>query len=155
MLLHRHLSAGEKLGSPSLDRARPLDRIGRADARALHERLARYRIARVVSSPYRRCLDSVRPLAAARALEVERAGELAPDAFLAETKALLEELEDETLVCTHREVFERLFDGRIACEKGGMWVVERRGSRLVPVEYVPPPPGSGGRALLGTLARSG
>jgi 8-oxo-dGTP diphosphatase len=139
MLLHRHASAGEKLESPSLDRARPLDGNGRADTRALPGALSGYSIARIVSSSHRRCLDSVRPLAEARGLLIERREDLAPDALLEDTKALLEELQENTLVCTHREVFERLFDGTIACEKGGTWVVERRGSRLVPTEYLPPP----------------
>jgi phosphohistidine phosphatase SixA len=139
MLLHRHASAGEKLGSPSLDRARGLDSEGRADARALPSVLVDYPIERVVSSSHRRCLETVRPLVEARGLPVERREELAPDALREDTKALLEELPENTLVCTHREVFERLFNGDLACEKGGTWVVERRGSRLVPTEYLPPP----------------
>ena len=139
---------------PSRDRARPLDRVGRAVARKLPGRLELYPIERVVSSPYRRCLESVEPLAAARALEVERAEELAPDASLSQLEALLQKLGAETLVSTHREVFERLFDGRIACEKGGTWVVERRGSRLVPVEYLPPAAESRARKRAGKLARN-
>jgi phosphohistidine phosphatase SixA len=138
MLIHRHSSAGEKLESPSLDQSRSLDRIGQSDAQALPEALAEFHLARIVSSPHRRCVDTVAPLAAARGLEIERRDELAPDAVYLETRALLEELPNETIVCTHREVIQRLFDGKIACEKGGTWVVERRGSRLFPVEYLPP-----------------
>jgi 8-oxo-dGTP diphosphatase len=139
MLLHRHASAGERLDSSSLDRARPLDRIGRADARRLPDVLEPYEITRLVSSPHRRCVDTIRRLAAVRGLEIELRDELAPDAAVAETRALLDDLPDTALVCTHREVIERLFDGKIACEKGGTWILERRGSRRVPVEYVAPP----------------
>ena len=138
-MLHRHASAGEKLDLPGLDGMRPLDRTGRADARLLPQALADFKLARVVSSSHRRCLDTVRPLVRARGLQLERREELAPDAPLEDTKALLEELSDATLFCTHREVFERLFGGTIVCEKGGTWVVERRGSALVPIEYLPPP----------------
>ena len=138
MLLLRHASAGEKLGSPSLDRVRPLDAAGRAAARDLPAALAGFAIARILTSSHRRCLESVRQLAEARGLPVERREELAPDASLGDTKALLEELPDCALVCTHREVIERLFDGDIECEKGGAWVVERRGSRLVPATYLAP-----------------
>jgi 8-oxo-(d)GTP phosphatase len=152
MLIHRHASAGERLDSPSLDRARPLDRNGGADARRLPELLARYEISRIVSSPYRRCIDSVRPLAAARSLEIELRDELAPEAPLAGAKALLDELRDSALVCTHREVIDRLFDGKIATEKGGTWVVERRRSRLVPVEYIPP--STHAQASVGSLVRN-
>jgi 8-oxo-(d)GTP phosphatase len=139
MLLQRHASAGEKLDSPSEDRARPLDSLGRADSRGLLGALAGYEIGRVVSSSHPRCIDTVRPLARSRGLGVERREELAPDALLEDTKALLEELPDNALVCTHREVFERLFNGRIVCEKGGTWMMERHGSQLVPTEYIPPP----------------
>jgi 8-oxo-dGTP diphosphatase len=139
VLLHRHASAGERLELPRLDRVRQLDAAGRAEAGRLPWLLAGYEIEHVVSSPYRRCLESIEPLAAALGIAVQRADELAPDASLTDTRALLEKLDRRTLVCTHREIFERLFDGRIVCEKGGTWVVERRGSDLVPAEYVPPP----------------
>jgi 8-oxo-dGTP diphosphatase len=139
ILLHRHGSAGDSLDSPGLDRARPLDRQGRADARDLAKVLAPLEITQVVSSPLRRCVESVRPLATARGLEIELRDELEPDAPPAKTRALLRELPDFSLVCTHREVIERLFHGKIAAEKGGTWLLARKRGRLVPVEYVPPP----------------
>ena len=155
MLLQRHASAGEKLESASRDRARPLDQAGEDVARLLPGALAGYTIERIVSSPHRRCLESVGLLAHARGLEVESREELVPDGGGAETRALLDELPDVTLVCTHREVFERLFDGRISCEKGGTWVVERRGSRLVPVKYLPPPIRGNEQPEYGRVAGSG
>jgi 8-oxo-(d)GTP phosphatase len=133
-----------------MDRARPLDPEGRADARELPEALAPLEIARVVSSSLRRCVDSIRPLASARGLEIEVHDELTPDAGLAETRALLRELPDFSLVCTHREVIERLFHGRIAAEKGGTWILERRRGTLTPVEYLPPP--TSVQLRLGSLA---
>jgi phosphohistidine phosphatase SixA len=153
MLLQRHASAGEPLDSPSLDRARPLDRIGRGDARRLAEVLAGYPIQRIVTSSHGRCKETVRPLAEARGLAIEWREELAPDAPLEDTNALLDELPDDALVCTHREVIERLFDGTVACEKGGTWVVERRGSRFVPTEYLPPPDDARAEAPVGRPRR--
>ncbi|MGH3831177.1 MAG: histidine phosphatase family protein [Pseudonocardiaceae bacterium] len=47
-----------------------LDEDGQAQARAVVQRLARLPLAAVVSSPLRRCRDTVAPLARARALEV-------------------------------------------------------------------------------------
>ena len=153
MLLHRHASAGERLESSRLDRARPLDRMGRADARRLPDVLAPYEITRLVSSPHRRCRESLRHLAAARGVEIEQRDELAPDAPVADTKELLAQLPDSALVCTHREVIGRLFDGEIASEKGGTWIIERRGTRLVPVEYLAPPTTKERERRLGSLAR--
>jgi phosphohistidine phosphatase SixA len=152
ILLHRHANAGDRLDSPLLDRTRPLDRQGRADARELADVLAPLAVTRVVSSPLRRCVESVQPLATARALEIELREELEPDAPRAKTRALLRELPDFSLVCTHREVIERLFHGKIAAEKGGTWVLARKRGRLAPVEYVPPP--TTVQPRLGALVRS-
>jgi phosphohistidine phosphatase SixA len=154
MLIHRHASAGARLDSPDLDRLRPLDRTGRDDARRLAAVLAQRAITRILTSPARRCVDSVRPLAAVRGLELELCDGLLPDAELTATQALLRELPPTALVCTHREVIERLFDGAVRCEKGGTWVVERRRSRLVPVEYLAPPTTLERERRLGVVARS-
>jgi 8-oxo-(d)GTP phosphatase len=135
MLLSRHASAGERLASPTEDRARGLDLAGRADAHALAAALSAHAIQRIVSSPHARCRESVEPLARVRGLTVELREELAPGASHEATLTLLGELLDDSLVCTHREVFERLFGGEITCEKGGTWIVEGG----VPVAYVPPP----------------
>ena len=138
MLLLRHASAGERLASPSADRARGLDRVGRADARHLARTLADYTIDRIVTSSHARCLETVAPLARARGLDIECREELAPDASRRDARALLAELPETTLVCTHREVIERLFDGRVASEKGGVWVVQRNARSIQPVSYIPP-----------------
>jgi 8-oxo-dGTP diphosphatase len=139
MLLLRHASAGERLSSPTLDRARMLDRAGRKDASLLHETLAGYVIERIVTSPHSRCVETVRPIAQARGLEIEWREELVPDASRDDTLALLAELPAHGLACTHREVFERLFAGEVSCEKAGTWLLERRGSGWTPATYLPPP----------------
>lgn len=142
MLLLRHASAGERLESPVEDRARGLDAAGRADARMLATALADYRIERIVSSPHVRCLATVLSLARRLGIEIECRDEVGLGASRKETLALLAELPEVALVCTHREVFERVFRGEITCEKAGTWLVERRGRRHVPVAYLPPPSGS-------------
>jgi len=83
--------------------------------------------------------STVRALALERMLEIELRDELAPDAPAADASALLAELLDTALVCTHREVIERLFDGDVTCEKGAAWVVDRVAGRLDAVAYVPSP----------------
>jgi phosphohistidine phosphatase SixA len=115
--------------------------------------LAPYEITRLVSSPHRRCRESLRQLAAARGLEIEQRDELARDASAEKAKTVLAELPDTALVCTHREVIGRLFDDEIASEKGGTWLLERRGPRLVPVEYLAPPTTQERERRLGLLAR--
>ena len=139
MLLLRHASAGERLSSARLDRSRRLDRVGRADARLLPDALRGHRIDRIVSSPHARCVETVRALALARRLQVEMGEELAPDAMATDVRALLDELPEHALVCTHREVIEALFDVHVTCEKGAAWLLERRDGRLAPVAYLPSP----------------
>jgi phosphohistidine phosphatase SixA len=144
LLLIRHASAGERLESPVHDRSRGLDPVGRADALALPAALAEHMIERIVSSPTARCVETVAPLARSRGLDVESCEELAPDAPRAATLRLLANLPENALVCTHREVLERLFGGEITCEKGGTWLAERGSRRRAPavVAYLPPPSGA-------------
>jgi 8-oxo-(d)GTP phosphatase len=139
MLLLRHASAGPRLESAVEDRSRGLDAAGRADARALTGAFGGYEIERIVSSPTVRCLATVIALARRHGIQVECREEVGPDATRDETLAFLNELPENTLVCTHREVFERLFGGEVTCEKGGTWLVERKGRRHVPAAYLPPP----------------
>ena len=140
MLLLRHASAGERLASPAEDRLRALDSAGRAEVRQLRYLLGRFAIDRIVTSPYVRCVETVGPIARAWRLEIEECAELEPDAPLADILALLAELPDATLVCTHREVVERLFGGEVSCEKAGCLQLERRRGSWAPVDYMPPPP---------------
>jgi phosphohistidine phosphatase SixA len=139
VLLLRHASAGKRRSSATDDRARKLDRTGRGDARRLPDMLAGHEIDAIVTSPHARCVESVEPIARARGLEIECREELAPDASRRDTMALLAELPATTLVCTHREVIEQLFAGEVSCEKGGTWLLERRGRRWAPAAYLPPP----------------
>ena len=139
MLILRHASAGERVSPDSLDRLRRLDDAGREDADGLVGALAGYPLSRIVSSPHARCLQTVAPLVRARELTVEIREELRPDASLAELEQLLDELPETTLLCTHREVIERLFGGELTCEKGGTWLVAGRAGRLAPAAYLPPP----------------
>jgi phosphohistidine phosphatase SixA len=139
MLLLRHASAGERLSSPGVDRFRRLDEAGRQVARQLVWALADREITRIVSSPLVRCVESVVPLAESRRLPVEQAWELAPDVPVDDVITLLVDLPETSLVCTHREVFEKLLGWDVTCEKGGAWVLERSGVELVPTLYVAAP----------------
>jgi phosphohistidine phosphatase SixA len=139
MLLLRHASAGQRRLLASHDSERPLDRQGRADARALQGALAGLVVERIVTSPHARCLETVSPLADASGLTIEMRPELAPTASREKMLRLLDELPETALVCTHREVIERLFDGQIKCEKGGAWLLRRTDGDLKPAAYLPPP----------------
>jgi phosphohistidine phosphatase SixA len=127
------------LSSPGVDRFRRLDEAGRHVARQLVWAFADREIARIVSSPLIRCVESVVPIAESRGLPVEQAWELAPDVPVDDVITLLVDLPDTSLVCTHREVFEKLLGWDVTCEKGGAWVIQRSGNDVVPLLYLEPP----------------
>lgn len=79
MLIVRHASAGERDDWEGDDRLRPLDTRGFAQAARLVELLDGHEILRVLSSPARRCVQTVEPLAHARGLDVEVREELAEE----------------------------------------------------------------------------
>jgi len=76
LLLLRHASAGNRDEWTDHDHERPLDARGLEQAAHLPEVLARFPIERILSSPAKRCLQTVEPLAAARGLEIEPREEL-------------------------------------------------------------------------------
>ena len=139
MLLLRHASAGTRLSSPEIDSWRRLDEGGRIVARQLVWAFADREITRIVSSPLARCVESVVPLAESRRLVVERCWELSPETAVEDVMTLLVDLPDSSVVCTHREVIEKLLGWDVTAEKGGGWVLERNGPELVPAVYLAPP----------------
>jgi 8-oxo-dGTP diphosphatase len=148
LILLRHALAGRKLGDPLRDHVRPLDRLGLATASAVPDTvLAHARPHRIVSSPLVRCIETVRPLAAMLDLDVEAHDALRVGADRPERDELLWTVPEHTVLCTHGEVIEQVFDGQVDCEKGGFWVVRRRAGRLVPLRYVAPPAVPAGRLV--------
>jgi phosphohistidine phosphatase SixA len=105
VLLLRHMSAGHRERWDDDDKLRPLDKRGRKQARALTELFVPRSIGRIVSSPYRRCVESVEALADARGLPIELDERLAEGVPTHLTLGLLAEL-DDGLACTHGDVIE-------------------------------------------------
>jgi 8-oxo-dGTP diphosphatase len=140
IVLLRHASAGSRELWQDDDRLRPLDETGRRQAEEIAGAFDDHGLARIVSSPCRRCRETVAPLAARLSLPVELREEVADNASPEQAVALLRELDaGATLVCTHREVIGPLVGQDRACPMGAAWTLEPVGGRLVPTEYVPPP----------------
>ncbi len=70
--LIRHGSAGKRNSADSNDGERHLDEVGRRQATAIADLLGTEKITRVLSSPYPRCVETVKPLAKSLGLKVER-----------------------------------------------------------------------------------
>jgi len=137
LLVVRHARAGKRREWQGDDRLRPLDEKGRRQAAGLPGLLARFEIARIASSPYLRCTQTAEPLGEPRGLPIEERHELEEGASLEETLALLRELGDDAVLCTHGDVLVNLFGE--AGQKGSTRVAELRDGGLAVVEYLPPP----------------
>jgi phosphohistidine phosphatase SixA len=144
--LVRHAHAGDKKQWTRPDHLRPLSVHGWQQANGLIENLAGLPAARLLSSPYLRCQQTLRPLAAVLGQTIEDCDLLAPHA---ETSGLDELLADPALegavLCTHGETLTALLErwhrrGSVALpfgtgplptgvtEKGAAWIVDDDGS---------------------------
>jgi phosphohistidine phosphatase SixA len=153
VLLVRHGHAGTKRHWRGADSLRPLNGVGRAEAEALGVLLAAYAPARIVSSPFLRCLESVAPLGHAVGVDVESSSLLVPDAGSAATSFVLDMADDgpgAVVVCTHGEVIHDLqsslggtglpaFGPESPREKASVWVLDHRDGQFVSATYLPPP----------------
>jgi 8-oxo-dGTP diphosphatase len=129
VLLIRHGRAGKRSEWEGDDRLRPLDAKGRRQAEGLVQMLADYPVDRVLSSPYLRCTETVRPLAEARGLELEEVDELAEGSTRDGVLGLLGSIEAESVVlCTHGDVVDELVGEELP--KGSAEVLELGDGRL-------------------------
>jgi 8-oxo-dGTP pyrophosphatase MutT (NUDIX family)/phosphohistidine phosphatase SixA len=111
LILLRHASAGDRRQWDGDDQARPLDAAGVAEASALADLLGCFGPARLISSPAERCLETLRPFAAATGskIEVEELFGLGqPDspeteAAVAQVAAAVAAEPVAAVICAHRE----------------------------------------------------
>ncbi len=142
ILLVRHATAGSRAAWPDDDRLRPLDATGLQQTAWLTDRLADSRARRVLSSPYLRCMQTVKPVAELLGVEVEACPELAEGVEAGILEAFISRLRREPaacVVCTHGDVAAKLVGAGAECAKGSLWTLEwRDAGRLVPIRYQPP-----------------
>jgi phosphohistidine phosphatase SixA len=107
--LIRHASAGDKRRWSGPDLDRPLDATGLSQAEALAEALAAAPIHRVLTSPARRCRQTVEPLARSLDLPLEALDELTPDGDADRLSPLISALDASVgVICTHGELMRPL-----------------------------------------------
>jgi broad specificity phosphatase PhoE len=154
IIVVRHGLAEAKKGWQGPDSERPLVARGRRQADRLGKVVGADRPDRVISSPARRCVQTVQPLAEKRKLVVELSPSLAIDAGRAAIELCENLLSTQptgatVVLCTHREVLRdllpqlsKLFGGslnhRPPGAKGGAWILRFRNTKLQKVEYRPP-----------------
>jgi len=138
LLIVRHARAGKRSDDRDRDdRERPLDKEGRRQADGLVKQFAPYSVERITSSPSLRCTQTVVPLSRELGIPIENRPELEEGASREETVALMRELGDEAVLCTHGDVLENLFGE--AGRKGSTRVVDFRNGEPVVREFLLPP----------------
>ncbi|HEY6932843.1 MAG TPA: NUDIX hydrolase [Marmoricola sp.] len=143
LLVLRHGHAYPRAKWTADDRLRPLAEDGKEQARALPPLLEAYGVARVITSPSRRCAQTVRRAARDLALPLDKKAELTEEACdparIGELLGTLLAGRYGAVVCTHRPVLPVVLDQLgVELEKplapGEMAVVHHRGRRVVAVE---------------------
>jgi 8-oxo-(d)GTP phosphatase len=151
VLLLRHARAGKRTQFEGDDRLRPLDKIGRRQARESVELLASFQPERILSANRRRCEQSVAPLASRLDLPVQSAPEFADEVYLAEPARTVESLHAlteryaSTVICSQGSTIPGLLDDLAVpvehrdARKGSLWVLSLAGRRAVAGDYYPHP----------------
>ena len=139
-ILLRHARAGRKIRDRAKDFRRGLDRKGEQVALSLPELITSYLLPElVVSSPFRRCVQTVEPLADGLGVHVVEDDRFTPGRSRTAVRKAFSDVAADSVICTHGEVIAQLFDKPVRCAKGGFWMVERRGDKFIPSRYVEAP----------------
>lgn len=152
----RHAHAGSRSSWDGPDRDRPLTTKGHRQAHGIAEALAGVGVGRLVSSPYRRCTQTLEPLAEHRGLTVVEDDRLAEGATGDDALALADELRKEheaAVVCSHGDVVPEMlrilkattarFKDPFVWPKGSTWVITHDGDRWAKARYIAPPDAGG------------
>jgi phosphohistidine phosphatase SixA len=143
VFLVRHALAVPRSAWSGDDRRRPITKRGLHQAAGLVDLLADVSVERIVSSPARRCRQTVAPFGTARGLSVKTSQRLA-EGRGGDTLDLVLDAVEDVLFCTHGDVVEEVLSGlrslgwpvptRPRNAKGSAWLLRRDG----PCDYLPP-----------------
>ena len=150
LYLLRHTTAGDRSRWKGRDEDRSLTKKGWREADAIAISLADAGIERILSSPYERCVQSVKPLAKLIKAPIETSPLLAEEPDLDAAYALVDSVVGyNAVVSSHGDVIPALInrmmwaglslESRFYCSKGSVWVVEVDGGKFTTARYLPPP----------------
>lgn len=145
----RHAKAGSRSTWTGDDRIRPLTEEGAAQAEAIAGMLASSTTGPCLSSPYLRCMQTLAPLAGRLGVPVTADDRLAEGAPFEPALALLEDVADGAVLCSHGDLIPDLLDALVrrglpgdglptGVKKAAVIVLHREGGRFVRAEHRPP-----------------
>jgi len=151
--LVRHAKAGDRNGYDGDDTLRPLSGKGRRQAAAICERLSQLIVklpeARLLSSPYTRCIQTLEPLAAERHAVIQTKECLAEGYDREGALELISSLPNGSVLCSHGDVIPDVMAalrrrgaeiiGDPDWRKGTVWVLERENGEITRAAAWPPP----------------
>jgi 8-oxo-dGTP diphosphatase len=150
--LIRHAKAKNRLAWEEPDHLRPLTKRGRREAEAIAAGLRDEPPARLVSSPYLRCVQTFEPAAVALGLPIETTDALAEGAGGESAAGLLLRLAEGGPVacCTHGDVVFEIaslvaaegvvLDGPRDVPVASAWVLDVEDGRFATARFVAQPP---------------
>lgn len=150
LYLVRHAHAGSRGHGGEPDDHRDLSERGWRQAEGLCDQLAGHDISRLISSPFRRCVQTLEPLGRKLGIPVDVDERLAERSTAADALALaMETRPDGAVLCSHGDVIPDLLehllatgtkiDDELRWPKASTWVFSWDGERLAKGRYVDPP----------------
>jgi 8-oxo-dGTP diphosphatase len=136
--LIRHADAGH-----APDETTSLTDAGRAQADRIADHLAGASIARILSSRYQRCIDTITPLATRLGIPIETHDALCEEADVEDTwDFVASHVDDDVLVCSHGNLIAPVLDRVMrrgaaidapewTCHKGSIWRLENDEDRPI------------------------
>ncbi len=147
--LVRHAKAGSRHRWNGDDHHRPLSGPGWRQAEGIARRLVHEQVTSLWSSPSRRCVETLEPLAASAGLEIIADNRLAETAGLSEVLELLRNAGDGAVLCSHGDVVPDVVDGLMQrgaklvgepdWRKASIWVLRLDGDDVTELRAEPPP----------------
>jgi phosphohistidine phosphatase SixA len=150
LLLVRHAHAWPRKEWSGEDRLRPLSASGRREAQGLVSIAGRFKPpSRVLSSPYRRCLETVEPVAARYGLSVELTDDLVEGESLKAVQLVRSLIGEDAVLCTHGDIVAEILvsladEDRLDLgpsprqAKGSAWALRAKDGLFKSAEYFPP-----------------
>jgi 8-oxo-dGTP diphosphatase len=147
--LVRHAHAGSRSAWHDDDDLRPLSQKGARQASSLLDRLDGETIGCIVSSPSRRCIETVEPLAERLHKEIDIRKEFLEGADPDDAIESLTELAPRNpVICSHGDLIPKMIRRLVAAgtktkdanisQKGSLWVIDVDNGRPVKARYYPP-----------------